>query len=83
MSGYDDVLAEKVMAALEEKFPHSVSNLELKRMIEPEPRDDELLTALQALQIRKLIDGKGHPRPPIGNQTAAHHGADCAHQGWP
>jgi hypothetical protein len=59
MHGYDKELAHAVLVLLDESLPRSLTNMELKYALSPEPSDDALLTALEALQLQGLISGKG------------------------
>jgi hypothetical protein len=57
MSGYDTELAQQILEAAHKSFPARLSMIELKSQLKPEPSDDALLTALDALLIDGLIDG--------------------------
>jgi hypothetical protein len=56
--GYDEKLAEEVLAALNKSFPYPITTAELKHALDTEPSDDVLLTALDALQLQGWISGK-------------------------
>lgn len=58
MPGYDEQLAEEVLAALNTSFPYPITTAELKHALAKEPSDDSLLTALDALQLQGWISGK-------------------------
>lgn len=59
MQGYDRDLAQAVLIELDKSFPRAITNMDLKHALTPEPSDDALLTALEALQLQDLISGKG------------------------
>jgi len=56
--GYNAELAERVLVELDKAFPNPVQTVQLKHALATEPSDDELLTALDALHLRGMIDGK-------------------------
>jgi predicted nucleotide-binding protein len=58
MSGYDVELAERVLEVLNRFFPKAVGAPELKKELQPEPSDERLLIAIEALEIDKMIDAK-------------------------
>lgn len=58
MAGYDEELAEEILAALNKSFPYPITTAELKHALGTEPSDDALLTALDALQLQGWISGK-------------------------
>ena len=58
MGGYDAELAQEVLVELNKSFPYPVTDAELKRSLSPEPSDDALLTALDALLLEGLVSGK-------------------------
>ena len=65
--GYNAELAERVLMELDKAFPgNPVQTLQLKHALALEPSDDELLTALDALHLRGMIDWK----PLRGHTTA-------------
>lgn len=57
MTGYDSELANRVLEVIAKVFPKQLSMTELKHELEPEPSDEVLLLALDALLIDKLIEG--------------------------
>lgn len=58
MGGYDAELAQAVLVELNKSFPYPITDAELKRSLSPEPSDDALLTALDALLLENLVSGK-------------------------
>jgi hypothetical protein len=58
MGGYDAELAQAVLVELNKSFPYPITDAELKRSLSPEPSDDALLTALDALLLEDLVSGK-------------------------
>jgi hypothetical protein len=57
-SGYDVELANAVLKTLGKFFPRLVNLADIKHDLRNEPNDDQLLTALDALTIDGLIQGK-------------------------
>ena len=58
MSSFNEELAEKVLLALNKEFPNPMTDVELKHLLENEPSDEEMYTALDALHLDGLITGK-------------------------
>jgi hypothetical protein len=59
MGGYDAELAQAVLLELNKSFPYAITDAKLKHSLNPEPSDDSLLTALDALHLEGLVIGKG------------------------
>jgi len=57
MANYDSELADRVLEATAKTFPRQINMAELKHELEPEPSDEALLIALDALHIDKFIEG--------------------------
>jgi hypothetical protein len=57
-SGYDVDIANAVLKTLSKFFPRLVNLAEIKHDLQNEPNDDQLLTALDALTVDGLIQGK-------------------------
>ncbi len=57
MPDFDEALARRVLLLLSKSYPRAVSMIDLKHGLEPEPSDEALLTALDALLIEKYIEG--------------------------
>jgi hypothetical protein len=57
MRGYNEELAENVLDVVSRAFPAQLSMTELKHNLQPEPSDEALLIALEALLIDKLVEG--------------------------
>jgi hypothetical protein len=70
MSDYSAELANAVLGAAQQSFPHQITMVELKKALRPEPSDHALLTAIEALHIDGFIDW--HPfRSQLTNELAA------------
>ncbi len=65
-------LANAVLKILALKYPHPVNMLDIKIALKDnEPSDDELLTALRALQLEGLITGDAIPEHTSGKRKLA------------
>jgi hypothetical protein len=58
MSEYDPELAEAVLEILNQAFPNNIQLIDIKHRLKEEPSDEALLTALDALLLEGLADGK-------------------------
>ena len=67
MTGYDAKLARRILETVARVFPAQLNMAELKHELSPEPSDEVLLTALDALLIDKLIEGP-HIRSGFKNE---------------
>jgi hypothetical protein len=64
MQEYDSELALSVLRVAGDRFPKRVRMDELKHALDPEPSNDQLMTAIDALLIDELIEGP-HKRAGI------------------
>ncbi len=57
MAGYSKELAREVLLYLDNIFPDTLTNMQLKQKLGVEPSDDVLLAALEALTKKGFIEG--------------------------
>ncbi len=57
MPELDEAIAKRVLLLLGKSYPRAVNMIDLKHGLEPEPSDELLLIALDALLIEKYIEG--------------------------
>lgn len=69
--GYDEDLAEAVLAVLAPAYPEGLTNMQIKHALPKEPSDRALLTALDALEGDGLISGKGLRSSTSGRRELA------------
>jgi hypothetical protein len=67
MDGYDIEIANRVLEAAGKAFPKNIRPIELKHAISPEPSDEALMTAIDALLIEELVTGP-HMRTGYRNE---------------
>ncbi len=81
MTEYSEAFGREVLAVVASKHPARVQMIDIKEALTPEPTDQELLTALDALSIDGYIDGKeqligagsdARPASPIASPSTAH-----------
>jgi hypothetical protein len=58
LSAFNPDFAKKVLAVAAQVFPKQLGMVELKHALAPEPSDDELFTAIDALEADGLIEAK-------------------------
>lgn len=70
LSAYNPDFARKVLEVAANNFPRQTDMVELKHALTPEPSDEELFTAIDALEADGYIEAKalrGHPNNQIQN----------------
>jgi hypothetical protein len=70
VAAYDEKLAHEVLKVVNDHFPKQLTMVQLKHELNPEPSDETLLLALDALLVQKLIEG---PHMRSGFQNDLHH----------
>lgn len=68
LTAYDPEFAKRVLAVAAENFPRQMGMIELKHALMPEPSNEELFTAIDALEADGYIEAKamrGHPSNQI------------------
>jgi hypothetical protein len=71
MADYNEQFGRDVLALVASKHPTRVQMMDIKEAMTPEPTDEELLMALDALTIDGYIEGKGQRESSSGKSRLA------------